>query len=67
MSLSLFTVDLERWDLDFLLLISPIPIGGFKFCDLQVRALVKSILFSGLHFEFPHLGVLYEPVGVSMR
>ena len=64
-SLLLFTAELERWALDFLLLISPILTGGFEFRDLQVRDLAKSILFGGLHFEFGHLEVLYDPVGVS--
>ena len=64
-SLSLFTVELERCALDFISLISPISTGSFKFCDLQVRALATSILFSGLHFEFGHPEVLHEPVGVS--
>ena len=59
-SLSLFTVELERWALDFILLISPVSTGGFEFRDLQVRALAKSILFNGLHFEFAHPGILYE-------
>ena len=66
MSLSLFIAELERWALNFLLLISLVPTGGFKFHDLQVRALAKSILFSGLHFEFGHPEVLYEPIRVSM-
>ena len=56
---------MERWALDFLLLISPVPIGVFEFRDLQVRALAKSILFGGLHFEFAHPGVLHEPIRVS--
>ena len=65
MSLSLFTIELERWALDFLLLISPVPTSGFKFRDLQVRALAKSLLFGGLHSAFGHPEVLHEPVGVS--
>ena len=65
-SLSLFTVELERWALDFILLISPVSTCSFEFCDLQVRYLAKSILFSGFRFEFGHLEVLYEPLGVSM-
>ena len=50
----------------FLLLISPVSTNGFKIRDLQVRSLAKYIIFSGLHFEFAHLGVLYEAVRVSM-
>ena len=50
----------------FLLLISTILTGGFEIRDLQARALAKYILFSGLNFEFAHLGVLYEVVRVSM-
>ena len=65
MSLSLFTIDLERWALDYLFLISPVPIGGFEFCDLQVRALSKCLLFGGSHSAFGHLEVLHEPTGVS--
>ena len=64
-SLSLFTAELERWALDFILLISPILTDGFEFRDLQVRELAKSIFFSGLHFGFAHLGVLCEPVRAS--
>ena len=66
MSLPLFTAELERWALDFLLLISLVLTGGFEFRNLQVGDLAKSILFGGLHFEFGHPKVLYEPVGVSM-
>ena len=65
MSLSLFTIELERWALDFLLLISPLSTSGFEFRDLQVRALTKSLLFGGLHSTFGHLEVLHEPAGVS--
>ena len=50
----------------FIFLILPISIDGFKIHDLQVRFLAKSILFSGLHFAFSLLGVLYEAVRVSM-
>ena len=49
-----FTAKLERWALDFLLLISPVPTYDFEFRNLQVRSLAKSILFVGLHFEFGH-------------
>ena len=63
--MSLFTVDLERWALNFHLLISPIPTDGFEFRDLQVRALVESLLFGGLHSAFGHPEVLHELVGVS--
>ena len=65
MSLSLFNIELERWALDYLFLISPVPIGGFEFCDFQVRALAKCLLFGGLHSAFGHLEVLHELVGVS--
>ena len=51
----------------FILLISPVSTCGSKICDLQVRALAKSILYSGLHFEFAHPRVLYEPIRVSTR
>ena len=64
-SLSLFTTELERWALDFLLLISPIPTSGFEFHDLQVRALSKSLVFGGLHSTFGHLEVPHEPIRVS--
>ena len=50
----------------FLFLISLVSTSGFEIRDLQVRALAKSILFSGLHFEISHPGVLYEFVRVSM-
>ena len=50
----------------FLLLISLVSTDDFEICELQVRALAKSIIFNGLHFEFGHLEVLNEPVGVSM-
>ena len=65
-SLTLFIAELERWALDFLLLISLVSSSGFELCDLQVRDLAKSIIFSGLNFEFGHPRVLYEPVRVSM-
>ena len=65
MSLSLFTVELDRWALNFHSLISPIPTGGFEFRDLQVGAPIKSLLFGGLHSTFGHLKVLHEPIGVS--
>ena len=65
MSLSLFNVDLERWALDFHLLISPVPTDSFEFRDLQVRALAKSLLFGALHSTFGQPKVLHEPVLVS--
>ena len=65
MSLSLFTVELERWALYFLLLISPISTDGFEFHELQVRDLAKFLLFGGLHSAFGHLEVLHERFGVS--
>ena len=65
MSLSLFTAELERWALDFILLISLISIGCFEFRDLQVRSLAESLLFSGLHSTFGHPDVLHELVRVS--
>ena len=37
----------------------------FEFHDLHVRALVKSLLFGGLHSAFGHSEVLHELVGVS--
>ena len=46
----------------FILLISSVLTSSFKIRDLQVRFLAKSILFSGLHFAFAHLKVLYEAV-----
>ena len=58
-------MELERWALNFHLLISHASTDGFEFHDLQVRALAKYILFSGLNFEFAHPGVLYEVVRVS--
>ena len=66
-SMSLFIVELERWALDFILLISPVPTGGFEFRDLQVRALAKSLLFGGLHSTFGHPKVLHERFVVSWR
>ena len=65
MELSLFTSKMERWALYFLLLISPVPISGFEFRDLQIRALAKSLLFGGLHSAFGHPEVLHESIGVS--
>ena len=65
MSLSLFTVELERWALNIHLLISLDPTIGFDFRDLKVRALAESHLFRGLHSTFGHPEVLHEPVGVS--
>ena len=64
-SLSLFTMELERWALNLNLLISLVPTNGFEFHDLQVRVLVESILFSGLQSTFGHPKVLHELVGVS--
>ena len=64
-SLSLFTVELERWVLNLHLLISLVPTGGFEFRDLQVRALIEYLLFGGLHSAFGHPKVLHELVGVS--
>ena len=63
--MSLFTVELERWALNLHFLISPISTGGFEFSYLQVRALVESLLFGGLHFAFGHPEGLHELVGVS--
>ena len=54
MSLSLFIAKLERWALDFLLLISHVPIDSFEFHDLQVRDLSESLHFGGLHSAFGH-------------
>ena len=59
MSLSLFTVELERWALNLHLLISLDPIDSFECRDLQVRVLTESHLFGGLlsgfgHSEAPH-------------
>ena len=51
--------------LEFLLLISLVSTGGFEIRDLQVRALAKSIFFSGLHFGFARPGVLYDPIRAS--
>ena len=63
--MSLFIVEFERWALNIHLPISPNPTDGFKFCDLQVRALTESHIFSGLHSAFGHPEVLHELVGVS--
>ena len=63
--MSLFTVELERWALNFHLLISPVPTDGFEFHDLQARALANSLLFGGLHSTFGDPEVLHEPAGVS--
>ena len=63
--MSLFTVELEKWDLNLHLLIYPILTGGFEFHDLQVRALTESLLFGGLDPAFSHLEVLHENFGVS--
>ena len=63
--MSLFTVELERWALNLHLLIFPILTGGFEFSDLQVRAIIESLLFGGLHSTFGHSKVLHELVGVS--
>ena len=65
MSLSLFTIELERWALDFHLLISPVSTDGFEFHDLQVIDLTKILLFGGLHSAFGHPEVLHELLGVS--
>ena len=58
-------MELERWALNIHLLISLVPTSGFKVRDLQVRALVESLLFGGLHYAFGHLEVLHELVGIS--
>ena len=62
----MFMIELERWSLDFILLINHVLTGGFELRDLQVIALAKYILLSGLHFGFGHPEVLHEPLRVSM-
>ena len=58
-------MDLERWALNLHLLISLVMTDDFEFRDLQVIALTKSLLFSGLHSAFGHPEVLHEPARVS--
>ena len=58
-------MELERWALNFHLLISPILTDGFEFHDLQVRALAESLLFGGLLSAFGHPEVFRELAGVS--
>ena len=59
-SLSLFTMELERWALNIHFLISLDSTDGFECPNLQVKDLTESHHFGGLFAGFGHMETLHE-------